>query len=406
MKIAYFDCFSGVSGDMILGALIDAGLDIHELEAELGKLHVPGFKIRAEKTARRGIQGTKVNVDVIEDSTERRFKDIVGIVEQSDLDDDIKDLSKKIFTGLATVEAKIHGKRIEEIHLHEVGGLDSIIDVVGSVAGMKKLGIEATYSSRINVGTGFVECRHGILPVPAPATLEVLRGVPIYSTGIQAELATPTGVSILRALSKNFGAMPEMRVEEVGYGAGSRELEIPNLLRICIGQTSDEDYERDEVILLETNLDDMNPQLLAYASDRLLKQGALDVFMTPIFMKKNRPGILLSVLTTQDKLDETLATVFSETTTLGIRINRLDRRKLSRQIISVKTRFGGIEVKVGKIGNRIINIAPEYEACKEIAVKQGIPLKDIYNEADEAARKALSRGSGGHKRRGKGADSG
>lgn len=389
MKIAYFDCFSGVSGDMILGALIDAGLDIRELESELGMLKMSGYKIKAEKTARKGISGTKFSIDVIEQNVGRKLKDIVEIVDQSDLDDDIKDLSKKTFEELAMVEAKIHGKSIEEIHLHEVAGLDSIIDVIGSLIGIKKLGIEVTYSSKVHVGTGFLECRHGVLPVPAPATLAMLKGIPIYSKGIEAELATPTGVCVLKTLSKSFGIMPEMKVEKVGYGAGSRELEIPNLLRVYVGETDEDEYEKDEVILIETNIDDMNPELLAYASEILLKQGVLDVFMTPIFMKKNRPGTMLSVLTTRDKVDEIILTFFTEITTLGVRIHRLERKKLSRKVISVKTRLGEIKVKIGKIGNQIKNIAPEYESCREIAVKQRIPLKDVYDEAKEAARKAL-----------------
>ena len=390
MKIAYFDCFSGVSGDMILGALLDAGLDIQELQSELGKLKISGYKIKTEKTARKGISGTKFSVDIIKQNARRRLKDIVEIADQSDLDDDIKDLSKKTFKELATVEAKLHGKSIEEIHFHEVGGLDSIIDVIGSLIGIKKLGIEATYSSKIHVGTGFLECRHGVLPVPAPATLELLKGIPIYSKGIEAELATPTGVCILKTLSKRFGIMPEMKVEKVGYGAGSRDSEIPNLLRVYVGESDEGGYEEDEAIRIETNIDDMNPQLLAYASEILLKQGALDVFMTPIFMKKNRLGTMLSVLTTRDKLDDILSTIFTETMTLGVRIHHLERKKLSREIVLTKTRFGEIKVKIGKIGNQITNIAPEYESCKEIAVKQRIPLKDVYDEAKEAARKALS----------------
>ena len=389
MKIAYFDCFSGISGDMILGALLDAGLDIRELEAGLGKLKISGYKLKAEKTARKGISGTKFSVDIIEQDVERRLKDIAEIIDQSDLDDDIKDLSKNTFKELAMVEASIHGKSIDEIHFHEVGGLDSIIDVVGSLIGIKKLGIEAIYSSKIHVGTGFLECQHGVLPVPAPATLALLKGIPIYSRGIEAELATPTGVCVLKTLSQGFGIMPEMKVEKVGYGAGSRELEIPNLLRVYVGETNQGEYEKDEVILIETNIDNTSPELLAYASETLLKQGVLDVFMTPIFMKKNRPGTMLSVLTTWNKLDESLSTIFAEITTLGVRICRLEREKLSSEIILMKTRFGEIEVKIGKIGNQIKNITPEYESCKEIAVKQGIPLKDVYDEAKEAARKAL-----------------
>ena len=389
MKIAYFDCFSGVSGDMILGALIDAGLNLQELESELGKLKISGYKIKAQKAVRKGISGIKFSIDIIEQNMERRLKDIVEIIDQSDLSDNIKDLSKKIFKELATVEAKIHNKNIEEIHFHEVGGLDSIIDVIGSLIGIKKLGIEAIYSSKIHVGTGFVECQHGVIPIPAPATLELLKEISIYSKGIEAELTTPTGAAILKTLSRSFGVMQEMKVKKIGYGAGSRELEIPNLLRVYVGETNDGGYEKDEVILIETNIDNMNPEFFDYASEMLLKQGALDVFMTPIFMKKARPATMLSVLTMSDKLDKILSTIFTETTTLGVRINRLERKKLTREIIGVNTRFGEIKVKVSRIGKQIKNIAPEYEDSREIAVKQKIPLKDVYDEARKVAREIL-----------------
>ena len=389
MRVAYFDCFSGASGDMILGALIDAGLDLEELESELGRLKVSGYKIKAERAIRKGISGIKFSVDVTEQDVERRLEDIIEIIDQSDLDDDVKNLSKKILVELAAIEAKIHNKNVEDICFHEVGGLDSIIDLIGSLIGIRKLGIEAIYSSKIHVGTGFVECRHGILPIPAPATLELLKDIPIYSKGIEAELTTPTGAAILKTVTKGFGVMPEMKVEKIGYGAGSRDLEIPNLLRIYIGETSDEKYEEDEVILVETNIDDINPEFFDYVSESLLRKGSLDVFMTPIFMKKNRLGTMLSILTTLDKLDEILSTIFTETTTLGVRIHRLERKKLAREIISVGTRFGDIKVKMGKFRGQIKNISPEYENCKEIAVKQGIPLKDVYDEAKEAARRAL-----------------
>jgi len=389
MKIAYFDCFSGISGDMILGALIDAGLDLKELDLELRKLKISGFKLKAEKTEKLGISGTKFKVDVTEHHVERHLKDMIEIVDQSELSDDVKNLSKKIFKELATVEAKIHNKNIEEIHFHEVGGLDSVIDVIGSLIGIKKLGIEGVHSSKVHVGTGFVECEHGTIPVPAPATLELLKEIPIYSEGIKAELVTPTGACILKTLSKSFGVMPEMKMKKIGYGAGSRDLEIPNLLRVYIGETNPCEYEEDEVILIETNLDDMSPELFDYTCGMLLKQGALDVFMTPIFMKKTRLATMLSVLATSDKLEEALSIIFRETTTLGVRIQRLERKKLVREVISVKTKFGEIKVKVSKVGEQIKNIAPEYEDCKEIASRQQIPLKDVYDEARGSAQKML-----------------
>jgi len=390
MRIAYFDCFSGVSGDMILGALLDAGLGIEDLEAELGKLGIPGYTIKAERTARIGIAATKFSLDVTDRSAERKLRDIIEIVDWSGLDEDVKSLSKQAFRALATVEATIHGKSTEDIHLHEVGAFDSIIDVVGAIVGLKILGIEAAYSSRIHVGTGFLTCRHGTLPVPAPATLEMLRGIPIHSTGIEAELTTPTGACLLKTLCHDFGTMPGMTVERIGYGAGSRDLEIPNLLRVYVGETTARGYEKDEAILIETNIDDMSPELLAYASEALLKQGALDVFMTPISMKKNRPATMLSVLTTRAEMDGILAVVFAETTTLGVRIQPVEREKLSSEVILVETKYGEIRVKIGRAADRVKNIAPEYESCKPIAIQQGVPLKDVYDEAIEAARKTLS----------------
>ncbi|GBD92692.1 hypothetical protein BMS3Abin05_00266 [bacterium BMS3Abin05] len=389
MRAAYFDCFAGVSGDMILGALIDAGLDPALLEAELGKLNVSGYTLKTEKAIRKGLSGIKFSVVTAKQDKKRNLNDICEIIEESDLEADIKDSGRKIFEQLAAVEAKIHNKKIESIHFHEVGALDSIIDVLGSLIGLKKLGIEAVYSSKMHVGTGFVKCQHGTIPVPAPATLELLKEIPIYSRGIEAELTTPTGAAILKTVAKGFGIMPEMRVKKIGYGAGSGDLEIPNLLRIYIGETCAEKYEENEIILIETNIDDMSPEFFDHVSVLLLGKGSLDVFMTPVFMKKNRPGILLSVLTAPDKLDEILTTLFTETTTFGVRIHRLERKILPREVISVGTKFGEINVKIGRIGKEIKTISPEYEDCREIALKRGISLKDIYHEAKEAARKHL-----------------
>jgi uncharacterized protein (TIGR00299 family) protein len=389
MRIAYFDCFSGVSGDMILGALIDAGLDLQQLESELNKLEISGFTLKAERTARKGISGTRFLVHA-EDHIERHLRDIEEIIDHSALGDDIKIASKTIFNDLARAEANIHNKNPGEVHFHEIGGVDSIIDIVGSLLGIKMLGIEAVYASRIPVGTGFVECDHGILPLPAPATLELLKGIPIYASGMEKELVTPTGIAILKNVAKSFGIIPEMRMNRIGYGAGSRDLKIPNLLRVWVGEATEKrEYEEDEIILIETNIDNMNPEFFGYASEKLLERGALDVFMTPIFMKKNRPGTLLSILITPDKLAETLSTVFEETTSLGIRLHRLERKILPRELITVDTIFGRVRVKVNQLSRESKNISPEYDDCKEIAAKQGIPLKQVYEEAKTAARKLL-----------------
>ena len=388
MRIAYFDCFSGVSGDMILGALIDAGADLNKLESELGKLKISGFTLKAEKTTRKGLSGTRFFVDADHSHAERHLSDIETIMDNSGLADDIKARAKSIFRDLAEVEAKIHNTNPGDVHFHEIGGLDSIVDVVGSLIVMKMLGIETMYASRIPVGTGFVECDHGVLPLPAPATLELLKGIPVYASSIDKELVTPTGIAILKHVVQSFGTIPEMKIERIGYGAGSRDLKIPNLLRVWIGDTEvKHEYEKDEVILIETNIDNMNPEILGYALERLLERGTLDVFMTPIFMKKNRPGTLLSILITPDKLDETLSVVFTETTSLGVRFQRLERRKLPRELITVETSFGPVRVKVGHIDTEKRIISPEYEDCREIAARLGIPLRKVYGEAQAAAEK-------------------
>jgi uncharacterized protein (TIGR00299 family) protein len=388
MRIAYFDCFSGVSGDMILGALIDTGADLHKLESELGKLKISGFTLKAEKTTRRGLSGTRFLVDQDHSHTERHLTDIEKIMDNSGLADDIKARAKSIFRDLARVEAKIHNTNPGDIHFHEIGGLDSIVDVVGSLIVMKMLGIETMYASRIPVGTGFVECDHGVLPLPAPATLELLKGIPVYASGIEKELVTPTGIAILKHVAQSFGAIPEMKIESTGYGAGSRDLKIPNLLRVWIGESEvKQEYEEDEIILIETNIDNMNPEILGYVLERLLERGALDVFMTPIFMKKNRPGSLLSILITPDKLDETISIIFAETHSLGIRFQRLERRKLPRELITVETSFGPVRVKISHTGMEKRILSPEYEDCREIAARLGIPLRKVYEEAQTAAEK-------------------
>ncbi len=388
MRIAYFDCFSGVSGDMILGALIDAGADLHELESELSKLKISGFTVKAEKTTRRGLSGTRFFVDADDSRAERHLTDIEKIMDKSDLSDEIKAKAKAIFHDLAHVEAKIHNTNPGDVHFHEIGGLDSIVDVVGSLVIMKMLGIETVYASRIPVGTGFVECDHGVLPLPAPATLELLKGIPVYASSIEKELVTPTGIAILKHVVQSFGTIPEMKIENAGYGAGSRDLKIPNLLRVWIGEYDVKpEYEEDEVILIETNIDNMNPEILGYAMERLLERGALDVFMTPVFMKKNRPGTLVSILITPDKLNEALSVVFAETTSLGVRFQRLKRRKLPRELITVETSFGPVRVKVSHTGMEKRILSPEYEDCREIAIRKGIPLRKVYEEAQAAAEK-------------------
>ena len=385
MRIAYFDCFSGISGDMILGALIDAGLDIEELKSELKKLKLTGYDISTKRTEKKGISGTKFEVIVLEKHQERHLSDIFEIIEHSSLDRKIKNKAKDVFSALAKVEAEIHNQPVEKVHFHEVGAIDALIDIVGVMIGMQRLNIEQVVASKLHVGTGFVQCAHGTLPVPAPATLKLLSNVPIYSTGIENELVTPTGAAIITTLCENFGDIPSMKVEKIGYGAGSRDLPIPNMLRVLIGDSKIELIE-DRVLLLETNIDDMNPQFYDYVMEVLFQKGAKDVFLTPIHMKKNRPGVILSVISPLNKKDELLDVLFAETTTLGIRISEIiKRQKLERKIETVDTQFGKVNVKISFTGGKIRDIVPEYEECKKIAQKYQLPIKQVYEEVKREA---------------------
>ena len=389
MKIAYFDCFSGISGNMVLGALLDLGLELGALKEALAGLEVSGYEIEARKVLKRHIAGTLVDVKVQEEGVERHLDDILEIIEKSALPEDVKETCGRIFTRLAEAEARVHRVDIKDIHFHEVGGIDAIVDVVGSVVGLKLLGIEEVYSSPLHLGRGFVECAHGKLPVPAPATLELVKGVPVYGRDIEAELVTPTGAAIITTLAKGFGPSPAMEIEAIGYGAGHKDLPIPNLLRVSIGRTrrpEEGGYEEDVVIVVEANIDDMNPELYEHVMDKLFEKGALDVFLTPIQMKKNRPAVKLSAIVREADLSGVLDAFFDETTTLGVRLYEVRRKKLSREATVVETKYGKISVKVGKLGSIVKNISPEYEDCRRIASQLGIPLKEVYEEARRAAR--------------------
>jgi len=387
MKIAYFDCFSGISGDMAVGALLDAGLKIETLEKELKKLGLSGYQLEVNKVVKKGISATKFKVKIKEEGVERRFKDILTILEKSKLDEEIKKETKKIFFNITQAESKIHQKDIDRIHFHEIGGLDSIIDITSAVIGIKTLGIEEIHSSALPVGKGFVKCAHGIIPVPAPATLELLKNIPTYSGGIESEMITPTGAAIIGTLAKSFGERPLMKIERIGYGAGEKEFSIPNLLRVSIGEKilKDEnlkdDYVSDEAVLIETNIDDMNPEFYDYIMDQLFSQGALDVFLTPIQMKKNRPAHMLSIIVYQQDFKGILEVLFSESTTLGVRIREIKRLRLAQQNFIAETKYGKIRVKVGIFKGEIKNIAPEYEDCNKMAKQHKVPLKEVYDEA-------------------------
>lgn len=396
MRIAYFDCFSGISGNMILGALVDAGLDVERLTAELAHLPISGYALRTEEVRRRGLRGTYVEVEVSEKGVERHLHQIEEIIDGSDLPKAVKSRSQAIFRRLAEAEARVHGMPIDHVHFHEVGAMDAIVDVVGAAVGLWLLGIKRVYASPVHVGCGTVTCAHGTLPVPAPATQELLRGVPIYGRDVEAELVTPTGAAILTTLVEEFGGAPPMQVQQVGYGAGSRDLPLPNLLRVSIGETTEEveGYEEDVVTVIETNIDDMNPQLFEHVMDRLFDAGALDVFLTPIQMKGSRPGVQLTVLLAEERVADALGVLFAETTTIGVRTYPMRRWKLGRERIVVETRYGPIGAKVARRGAAVMNVAPEYRECQRAAEERGVPLKEVYQAALQAARTHVERAKG------------
>jgi hypothetical protein len=390
MRATYFDCFSGISGDMVLGALVDLGWPVENLERELDKLDLFDYQIEAKKVAKQGILSTQIKIRVKEGKRERTLEDILSILDKSKLEKKIKKPSEAIFTRLASVEAKIHGKDVQKMHFHELGGLDTIIDVVGAVAGLNYLGVEKVYSSPLPLGKGFVKCGHGILPVPAPATLELLKEVPVYGSHVEAELVTPTGAAIIRSLAENFGEMPPMKIDHIGYGAGQRDLPIPNLLRLSVGMLKKACPE-DVVSLIQTNIDDMNPEFYDHVVDRLSHEGALDVFLTPIQMKRTRPATMLSIMVDQEKMERMLEIIFDETTTLGVRISKIRRRKLNRENRKISTKYGKIEVKIGKLDGVVKNISPSYEECRKIATHLKIPLKKVYQEAKQATSNLLAK---------------
>ncbi|MCP4230409.1 MAG: nickel pincer cofactor biosynthesis protein LarC [bacterium] len=386
MKIAYFDCFSGISGDMIIGALLDTGQDIAALRAELDKLGLSGFSVDSRKVEKNGILGTKFDVNVPEKPEPRRWTGIKLLIEESSLDDEVRETALRIFENLAGAEAEVHGIPVEKVHFHEVGAIDSIVDIVGIAITLKLMDIDGVYASKVHVGSGFVECEHGIFPVPAPATIKLLEGKPIYSTGIGAELVTPTGAAVITTLAADFGDIPQMTVSSVGYGAGSRDLPIANLLRVIIGERAMDGYERDEVVLIETNLDDVSAEIISFTVEKLLKNGALDVYTSPIYMKKNRPATKLSVIADANDTDRLSDIIFEQTSTFGIRLQNFGRKKLKRRIETVETEFGPARVKVGEVGGRVLNVVPEYEDCKRISEERDVEFHLVYDEVKKAGK--------------------
>jgi uncharacterized protein (TIGR00299 family) protein len=389
MRIAYFDCFSGASGDMLLGALVDAGLEPGRLEAELRRVPLPDWSLTAEKTKKKGIAATQVRVRSGEHHPHRGLAEILRLIDlgrQAGLAPSAAGRAAEIFRRLGEAEAKIHNVPVESIHFHEVGAVDAIVDIVGAAVGFDLLGIEEFHSSALNVGGGRVEAAHGVMPVPAPATAELLKGAPSYSTGIERELLTPTGAAILTTIVRRFGPLPRMKVEAIGYGAGSADLPgQANVLRMFVGESASSPLAWDETIsVIEANVDDLNPQVYAYFAERALQAGALDVSTAALQMKKGRPGQLITVLAPPERAEALVELLFRETTTIGVRSYDARRRVLERQIVNVETPYGTLPVKVSRLNGRVLNAAPEFEECRRIALERGAPLKQVLAAAASA----------------------
>jgi uncharacterized protein (TIGR00299 family) protein len=452
MRIAYLDCFSGMSGDMFLGALVDAGVPAKLFEDTVAALNI-GARLEISRVTRSGIAATKVDVfahgekelprEVFFEQQSRAQKhehdhghepghrhgpehvelkehnysqsghegtragslaphehehgrglnEIREIIRRAGISDGAKRTAITIFEGLGAAEARIHNTDIEKVHFHEVGAVDAMVDIVCAAVGAEALGVDEIVCSPLNVGGGTVKCAHGVLPVPVPATVELLQGAPVYSSGIQMELVTPTGAAIVKALAKRFAPFPAMTIEKSGYGAGTRDFPgQANVVRLTIGESQDvfaQNTSQETISVLEANLDDLNPQVFAYVVERLLEAGALDTFAVPVQMKKNRPGMLLTVLSRSEDAPRLTQIIFTETSTLGVRRREEQRQTLARKWVNVVTRWGGVRLKVASINGTVTNYAPEYEDCKKIAAENHVPLKSVMNEAMEAYLKAL-----------------
>lgn len=387
MRIAYLDCASGISGDMTLGALVDAGADIGQLNAAVESLGLAGCRLVAKEVRKHGFRAIQVVVEHRPETSHRHLHHILAMIDRSALGERPKQLARRIFTRLAEAEAKVHGVPIEKVHFHEVGAADSIADIVGTAVGWDLLGIERAVAAPVPTGWGKVKIAHGEVSVPAPATAELLRGIPLAHSSVPYELTTPTGAAILAELASSFGPLPAMTVERIGYGAGQRDLEQqPNILRLLVGMASAPTFSGDAepVWVLETNLDDLSGQVIGYCTARLWEAGALDVYTTAIQMKKNRPGVKLSVLCPQSRIEIIEQILFAETTTLGIRRWPVQRHVLARQVHTVETEWGPVEGKVGWQPGGPPRFAPEFEDCQRIALQKGIPLRQVYEAAQRA----------------------
>ncbi len=389
MKLGYFDCAAGASGDMILGALVDAGCPVSALEEALRALGVPGWRLEARQVTRAGLRGTRLVVETDPDVRFHDLADLLAPIKRSALPAGQKERAMAIVTRLADAEARVHGVPVEAVHFHEVGALDTLVDVVGAVAGLDALAIEAAHLSPLPLGGGTVETTHGRLPVPAPATAELLRGFAVYDSGVRAELVTPTGAAILTTVATP-GRLPPLTLEAIGWGAGTRELATPNLLRLLVGRTAGpEGTETETLSAIETTIDDMAPQLYEPLIERLFETGALDVYLTPVVMKRSRPGVVLTALAPPDRVGELATLLFRETTTIGVRWHDFERARLPRRLVRVDTAVGPVSFKVSRLGDRVVTVTPEFEEVRRIARERGLPLRELLEQLRAEGRRLL-----------------
>lgn len=395
INLAYLDCSSGISGDMFLAALLDAGVELGRLRGELAKIDLGPYEFTQSRVMRGGLAGNRVEIVVPGKQPHRHLSHIERLIGTASMDDAVKQKSLRVFRRLGEAEAKLHNQPIEKIHFHEVGAVDAIVDIVGVCLGLAMLGNPELVCSPLNVGGGRVEAAHGTLPVPAPATAELLKGLPVYSSGVERELVTPTGAALVSTLAAGFGSVPAMKVERIGYGAGAKDIHAqPNIARLMLGEKSGGEgiapggADDESVLVIEANIDDMNPQLYGYFVEKALAAGALDVTCTAVQMKKNRPGLLVSVLVKPEFESALTRLLFAETTTIGVRIFQARRKVLDRQVLTVETAFGAVRIKVARLDGEIVNAAPEFEDCRRLADEKSAPLKDVMLAAQAAYLKS------------------
>jgi pyridinium-3,5-bisthiocarboxylic acid mononucleotide nickel chelatase len=394
MRLLYFDCIAGISGDMALGALIDAGADLEPIRKGLQGLPVESFELDVEQVESGGIRATKVNVRTSTDGLIRTYASVRSLLDMAEMPLDAKAMAQRIFRRLAEAEAMVHRRDLDQVTFHEVGAVDSIVDIVGTSLALASLKVDRVFASAVPTGMGMVKTEHGLLPIPAPAVMELLRGAPIYSRNVSVELVTPTGAAILAALVEGFGEIPHMRIEHVGYGAGSARLDFPNVVRVVVGEADPSanvaaDTVSGSELVLETNVDDLNPELYSYVLERLFAAGAQDAWLTPIVMKKGRPAVTISVLASPSREEAIRQVLFRETGTLGIRSSAVDKQALEREWVEVATRHGLVRVKIGRFEGSTVTVAPEFEDCVKVAREAGVPAREVYEEATRMAREAI-----------------